>query len=1271
MATQATGGGSTTSFTNTPQAKDDTYNYLENLLVSDSTIYNAATNTVTLDVMSNDLGGNAKSLFSVEDGDGNALTADFDLLTKDVNAAGVSAWEQTLNHNWVRINNGKVEYRIADGSGVPGQGRSVDSLTLNQDFNDQFVYAIRLGNGTLSEATVKIHITGANDAATIAVAGTSDNSVTEAGGTANSIPGDPSAGGTLVVNDADLGDNKFQAPPSASLNGTYGSFTFDANTGVWTYALDNNRSATQALAAGAAVTETLSVKSLDGSATYNIVVNVHGTNDAPVAVADTATTGENAVLSVDVLANDTDADDGHSFSLVSAAAPANKGSATIVAGEVRFDPGSDFDHLAQGASEQVVVNYTMQDEHGAQSSSTLTITVTGTNDAPVTGGASSASGTENDALISGTVPAASDADDGAVVTYHLVAGSVQIDGNPAPDGTVTVNANGSYSYAPVASDQGLDDGESHVITFNYVANDGTANSAAAGVTLTVHGVNDAPVLTGAAAVLAAGTEDNSYTVTQAQLLQGWTDVDVETLSVTGFTASNGSVVANGDGSYTITPSANYNGAVTLNYNVTDGTASVAASLGYNLTAVNDAPAGTNGSVTTAEDTSKVLGVADFGFTDPNDSPANALAAVKITTLPASGTLLLNGIAVTAGQFVAASEITAGHLVYNPAANVNGSTSFTFQVQDNGGTALGGVDLDQSANTLTINISAVNDAPEAPAISSAFSGFEDQAFHFTNGDLLIGFTDADGDALSVSGLQLFGAGTTLTTNPDGSYTITPDANFNGTVFMNYTVSDGHGGNTLSTQYLTFEPVNDAPVNTVPGLQNVGSGATLTFSSANSNAISIADIDAGTSPIQVTLSVAHGTIGLGSTNGITITGGANNSGTVTVQGTLAAINTALQGLTYVSGGVYSGPDTLTVNTNDLGSTSSVSTGPVPLSDIDTVSISVTPANAPPTAHSDVLVVSTGTSVFIPAAWLLANDTDPNSDTLSITSLGAMTSLPSGWSLTNVVVGGVVTGFNLTTSNANNQSLDIGYTISDGFGHSSTVVSHIQTPGTSSTPGGNNINLNGIEYNYSYVDAAAGSDVITGGSTTPATLSGTVGNDAFVGGTGDDQLDAGGGVNIMTGGAGNDDFIIRNFAGMTNHITDFDPGTATNNNNTQAVDQLNFDVGLTVNTFSVGDNDINVENFRLSSAGATNVAGSEVIVNNSVGFADATAVQAYIDGHTAINQGAIFLVYNNTLGHVGVYYDANPSVAGGAVLVAELDNILTPAGLNNVNSGDFLFF
>ena len=113
---------------------------------------------------------------------------------------------------------------------------------------------------------------------------------------------------------------------------------------------------------------------------------VTGTNDTPVAVADSGATTENLALTVDVLANDTDADDGACVQRWRArprrpARAARRSSPT----SCEFDPGTDFDHLAAGVTETVVVSYTMTDEHGASSSSTLTITVTGTNDTPVAG----------------------------------------------------------------------------------------------------------------------------------------------------------------------------------------------------------------------------------------------------------------------------------------------------------------------------------------------------------------------------------------------------------------------------------------------------------------------------------------------------------------------------------------------------------------------------------------------------------------------------------------------------------------------------------------------------------------------------------------------------------------------------------------------------------------------------------------------------------------------------------------------------------------------
>ena len=122
-------------------------------------------------------------------------------------------------------------------------------------------------------------------------------------------------------------------------------------------------------------------------------------------------------------------------------------------------------------------------------------------------------------------------------------------------------------------------------------------------------------------------------------------------------------------------------------------------------AVNDAPAGTDNTVTTAEDAPYTFAASDFGFTDPDDSPANSFAGVTLTTLPATGTLKVDGTNATAGQSVSADDLAANKLTYTPPANANGSAlaSFTFQVKDDGGTANSGTDIDQSANTITIDV----------------------------------------------------------------------------------------------------------------------------------------------------------------------------------------------------------------------------------------------------------------------------------------------------------------------------------------------------------------------------------------------------------------------------------------------------------------------------------------------------------------------------------------------------------------------------------------
>lgn len=171
-----TSGGTTTSFFNTPQATDNCYTADE-----DCVYY--------FDVMSDDLGGSAKVLWSIDDNnlcgttttsaDGTTTTTTnvdsvIDLTVKDA----TGCVEKSALGARISIVDGKVKY----------DARALDWLADGQTATDYFTYAIRLSNGTLSWATVAITLTGSNDAPTI-VSATAAGDVTE--------KAEPAEGGTL------------------------------------------------------------------------------------------------------------------------------------------------------------------------------------------------------------------------------------------------------------------------------------------------------------------------------------------------------------------------------------------------------------------------------------------------------------------------------------------------------------------------------------------------------------------------------------------------------------------------------------------------------------------------------------------------------------------------------------------------------------------------------------------------------------------------------------------------------------------------------------------------------------------------------------------------------------------------------------------------------------------------------------------------------------------------------------------------------------------
>jgi hypothetical protein len=333
------------------------------------------------------------------------------------------------------------------------------------------------------------------------------------------------------------------------------------------------------------------------------------------------------------------------------------------------------------------------------------------------------------------------------------------------------------------------------------------------------------------------TEDSTLTVGAPGVLANDTDVDVDTLSASLFTEPLHviSFTLNSDGSFTYVPDLNWSGIDSFTYRAFDGQDySTTATATINVTSLNDEPSGADNTETTNEDTDYIFGTADFGFTDPNDSPPDSLYAVKITTLPSEGSLENSGTPVSAGDFVLASDISAGDLAFNPDLNENGSpyTSFTFQVQDDGGTShMWDVDLDQSPNTMTINVTAVNDPPVAE--DNYVGTLEDTPMTFAPCNFQ--FSDVEGDsrtAVEITSLPANGtlkySGSTFSvpyqiteanvsnltfepaSNEYGVYTTVPYEHYAYTTFGYRVEAGGSWSDNTATMHVSVWPVNDDPV-----------------------------------------------------------------------------------------------------------------------------------------------------------------------------------------------------------------------------------------------------------------------------------------------------------------------------------------------------------------------------------------------------------------------------------------------------------------------------
>ncbi|MBL8297022.1 MAG: tandem-95 repeat protein [Rhodanobacteraceae bacterium] len=728
---------------------------------------------------------------AISDGDGNTQTLNFQI-TGNTNAALFAAAPAVSP-------TGTLTYTAA----ANANGTATITLVLRDNGG-----TANGGVDTSAPQSFTISVTAVNDAPSF-TGGTSASALESAGAqtfanfhTAMSPGPADETGQTLSFTTTVIsttGSLAFSAAPAVAANGT---LTFTAQNGTFGTAsvrsvlVDNGGTANGGI---------------DTSAPQTFTITVNNVNDPPIfTVGPTQTVLEDAgaQTAAAFLTGISDGDDGSQT--ITFNVTGNTNAALFSAGPAIASNGTLTYTTAANANGTATITIVAQDNGGTANGGNNTsapqsfvINVTAVNDVPSFTAGTSASALESAGAQTftnfHTAISAGPADEAGqtlsfTTTVISTTGSLAFSAAPAvaPNGTLTFTAqSGTFGTATVRS----------VLADNGgTANGGVDTSAPQNFTITVNNVNDPPIFTVGPTQTAL---EDAAAQTVAAFLTGISDGDdgsqTITFTVTGNTNaalfSAGPAIAS-NGTLTYTPALNANGTATITIVAQDngGTAnggndtSAPQSFVINLTAVNDVPTYTPGADVTVTEDSAAYSAAWASAISPG--PADESAQ----------TLTFNASVVSGGALLsAAPTITpAGVLSFTPAANASGTVTVNVTLQDNGGTANGGVDTTAN-HVLTITISAADDAPVA--VNDAATVAEDAAATAIN--VLANDTDIDGGPISIASVTqpadgvviITGGGTGLTYQPNPNYCNTPP------------------GTTLSTFTYTLSPAGPTPTATV--------------------------------------------------------------------------------------------------------------------------------------------------------------------------------------------------------------------------------------------------------------------------------------------------------------------------------------------------------------------------------------------------------------------------------------------------------------------------
>ncbi|MEM9498243.1 MAG: Ig-like domain-containing protein [Pseudomonadota bacterium] len=345
----------------------------------------------------------------------------------------------------------------------------------------------------------------------------------------------------------------------------------------------------------------------------------------------------------------------------------------------------------------------------------------------------------------------------------------------ASNGDVVNNGDGTVTYTPDEDFNGLD-------SFTYTISDGNGGSDMATVTVSVAPGNDDPVANDDSD---STSEDTPVTI---NLLSNDSDPDGDDLTIASVgSASNGSVVDNGDGTVTYTPDANFNGSDSFTYTVSDGNGGTSsATVSLTISAVNDDPQANDDEASTEFNTPVTISVLGNDI----DVEGDTLTVTSFSAPNRGGLVEIddNDTADTSDDV----------LVYTPLNGFSGQEMFTYLVSDGNG----------GEDTATVTVTVSDDPNQPPqAVDDEGSTLAGEAVKIA---VIANDSDPDGDALTIVSVADPDNGT-ATFDASGVITYTPDEGFTGTEEFTYTVSDGRGGESSATVSVTVnERPNRAPV-----------------------------------------------------------------------------------------------------------------------------------------------------------------------------------------------------------------------------------------------------------------------------------------------------------------------------------------------------------------------------------------------------------------------------------------------------------------------------